>query len=235
MNIVHYSPESLVSLLNHHNVATMPQLKEALGTSVTYTVLRKLSPLGYRTSYSHGGIYYTLDSIANYDELGLWFYRDIRFSRYGTLLNTSEALVAQSPAGYQVPELEARISPLGYRTSYSHGGIYYTLDSIANYDELGLWFYRDIRFSRYGTLLNTSEALVAQSPAGYQVPELEAVVRGAASAPGPLNPGLSRWLLPLVPHRTPHRFATTNARRETNASRTTNAPRPLRSGAFTMQ
>ena len=34
---------------------------------------------------------------------------------------------------------------------------------------------------------------------------------------------------------TPHRFATTNTRRETNASRTTNAPRPLRSGAFTMQ
>jgi hypothetical protein len=33
----------------------------------------------------------------------------------------------------------------------------------------------------------------------------------------------------------PHRFATTNARRETNTSRTTNAPRPLRSGAFTMQ
>ena len=60
-------------------------------------------------------------------------------------------------------------------------------------------------------------------------------VRGAASAPGPLNPGLSRWLLPLVPRRTPHRFATTNASRETNASRTTNAPRPLRSGAFTMQ
>ena len=40
----------------------------------------------------------------------------------------------------------------------------------------------------------------------------------------PLNPGLSRWLLPLVPHRTPHRFATTNTSCETNATRTTNAP-----------
>jgi hypothetical protein len=53
---------------------------------------------------------------------------------------------------------------------------------------------------------------------------------GAGSAPGPLNPGLSRCLLPLAPRRTPHRFATTNARRETNAHRATNAPRPLRSG-----
>jgi hypothetical protein len=107
MNVVHYPAERLVGLLNDHKVATMPELKEALGTSVTYTVLRKLSPLGYRSSYSHGGTYFTLDSIARYDELGLWSCRDIRFSRQGTLLNTAEALVTQSAAGYQVPELEA--------------------------------------------------------------------------------------------------------------------------------
>jgi len=107
MNIVRYPTERLVSLLQDQKVATMPQLKHALGTSVTYTVLRKLSPLGYRTSYSHCGAYYTLDSITRYDDLGLWSYRDIHFSRNGTLLNTAEALVTQSAAGYQVPELEA--------------------------------------------------------------------------------------------------------------------------------
>jgi len=107
MNVVHYPAEKLVGLLNDQKVATMPELKEALGTCVTYTVLRKLSPLGYRSSYSHGGTYFTLDSIAHYDELGLWSCRDVRFSRRGTLLNTAEALVTQSAAGYQVPELEA--------------------------------------------------------------------------------------------------------------------------------
>ena len=107
MNIVHYPAENLVKLLHNQKVATMPQLKAALGTSVTYTVLRKLSPLGYRSSYSHGGTYYTLEEIAQYDELGLWSCRDIHFSRYGTLLNTAQALVSQSPAGYQVHELEA--------------------------------------------------------------------------------------------------------------------------------
>lgn len=107
MNIVHYPAEKLVSLLHEQEVATMPQLKEILGTSVTYTVLRKLSPLGYRSSYSHGGTYYTLDSIAHYNQLGLWSHRDIHFSRQGTLLNTAEALVTQSAAGYQVPELDA--------------------------------------------------------------------------------------------------------------------------------
>lgn len=107
MNTVHYPPEKLVSLLEKQQVATMTQLKEALGTSVTYTVLRKLAPLGYRTSYSHCGAYYTLDRIAQYDEWGLWFHEDIRFSRNGTLLNTAEALVNKAAAGYQVPELEA--------------------------------------------------------------------------------------------------------------------------------
>ena len=107
MNIVHYPAEKLVDLLNDRKVATMPQLKKALGTSVTYTVLRKLSPLGYRTSYSQGGTYYTLDSIAHYDELGLWSYRDIHFSRHGTLLNTAAALVSKAPAGYFIDELDA--------------------------------------------------------------------------------------------------------------------------------
>jgi hypothetical protein len=107
MNIVHYPADKLVNLLRDQKVATMPQLKAALGTSVTYTVLRKLSPLGYRSSYSHGGTYYTLDAIAHYDELGLWSHRDVHFSRQGTLLNTAAALVTQSAAGYQVPELDA--------------------------------------------------------------------------------------------------------------------------------
>jgi hypothetical protein len=107
MNILRYSADKLVSLLHEQKVATMPQLKSALGTDVTFTVLRKLAPLGYRSSYSHSGTYYTLDGLAHYDELGLWSYHDIHFSRSGTLVNTAEALVTQSCAGYQVPELEA--------------------------------------------------------------------------------------------------------------------------------
>jgi hypothetical protein len=107
MNTIRYSAEKLLALLQDQKVATMPQLKDALGSSVTYTVLRKLSPLGYRSSYSHNGTYYTLDSLAHYDELGLWSWGDVHFSRQGTLVNTAEALVTRAPAGYLVPELEA--------------------------------------------------------------------------------------------------------------------------------
>lgn len=107
MNTVRYPTDRLASLLRNQKVATMPQLKRALGSSVTFTVLRKLSPLGYRSSYSHGGTYYTLDSIAQYDELGLWSYRDIHFSQHGTLLNTAATLVTNAPAGYFTHELDA--------------------------------------------------------------------------------------------------------------------------------
>jgi hypothetical protein len=107
MNVVRYPTDRLASLLRDQKVATMPQLKNALGTPVTFTVLRKLSPLGYRSSYSHGGTYYTLNSIAQYDQLGLWSYRDIHFSRHGTLLNTAATLVTNAPAGYYTDELDA--------------------------------------------------------------------------------------------------------------------------------
>jgi hypothetical protein len=109
MNIVHLSTDRLVDLFQDQEVATMPQLKAALGTDVAVTVFRKLSTLPYRASYSHCGAYYTLDSIARYDELGLWTYRDIHFSRHGTLLETAAVLVPQAPAGYLVDELEALV------------------------------------------------------------------------------------------------------------------------------
>ena len=70
------------------------------------TVFRKLKTLAYRASYSHAGKYYTLDEIAKYDQHGLWNYRQVCFSKYGSLLNTVEAIIGASEAGYFAHELE---------------------------------------------------------------------------------------------------------------------------------
>jgi hypothetical protein len=107
MNVIRYPTDTLARLLRDQKVATMPQLKSALGTAVTFTVLRKLAALGYHSSYSHSGTYYTLDSIAQYDERGLWSYRDIHFSRHGTLLNTAATLVTSASTGYFTDELDS--------------------------------------------------------------------------------------------------------------------------------
>src|SRR3954452_483412 len=50
-----FSPDSLRKLLLHDKIATLPDLKRALGTDVDLTVFRKLKELDYVTSYSHGG------------------------------------------------------------------------------------------------------------------------------------------------------------------------------------
>lgn len=84
----------------------MEEMKNALGTDVDLTVLRKLKQLSYLTSYSHRGKYYALTGLAGFNEQGLWFRDPARFSRYGTLLNTVEHFVTTSEAGYRASELE---------------------------------------------------------------------------------------------------------------------------------
>lgn len=102
-----YHSDDLVRLLRQQRIGTMDELKEALGTGAAATVFRKLAELDYRTSYSHRGRYYTLDEVARFDALGLWSFRQVWFSRSGTLVATVESLVAAAEAGYDAGELEA--------------------------------------------------------------------------------------------------------------------------------
>ena len=102
-----YGTEPLSKLLKKKKIATMSELKQALGTNADATVFRKLKQLSARSSFSHRGSYYTLDAIAQFDERGLWSLRDVHFSRYGTLLNTAQVLVENSEIGYFASELES--------------------------------------------------------------------------------------------------------------------------------
>lgn len=102
----HYSPERLATLLKQQKVATLAELMAALGTRSRMTVFRKLDTLGYRTSYSHRGRYYTLSTIPRFDSQGLWSHEGIGFSHAGTLVETAERLVTESEGGYFVRELD---------------------------------------------------------------------------------------------------------------------------------
>jgi len=87
----------------------MKQLKDALGTSIDMTIYRKLRPLSSLTSYSHQGKYYTLHELADFDSFGLWQFDVARFSKYGTLLKTAQALIEKSDTGYSLAELRSRV------------------------------------------------------------------------------------------------------------------------------
>ena len=105
MRPLSYRSDELRGLLLRNQIATLDEMKQALGTPVDLTVFRKLKPLGYLTSYSHRGRYYTLREIARFDDHGLWSQADIWFSRFGTLLATAEVFVNRSPRGYFADEL----------------------------------------------------------------------------------------------------------------------------------
>jgi hypothetical protein len=105
MRPLSYRSDELRALLLRQQIATLDEMKQALGTPVDLTVFRKLKPLGYLTSYSHRGRYYTLREIARFDDHGLWSQADVWFSRFGTLLATAEVFVNRSPRGYVADEL----------------------------------------------------------------------------------------------------------------------------------
>ncbi len=109
MKVERYTAEDLATLLRQQKIATMDEMKAALGVRGVATVFRKLAKLSYRTSYSHRGRYYVLDETPDYDDWGLWSLGAVRFSRYGTLRSTAAALVEAAQAGYLVSELEALV------------------------------------------------------------------------------------------------------------------------------
>jgi hypothetical protein len=80
---------------------------KAVGGRSRRSLFRDLASLGYLTSYTHAGRYYTLADIPQFDEHGLWFYRGTGFSRAGTLKNTLVELIGAADAGYTHQELKA--------------------------------------------------------------------------------------------------------------------------------
>src|ERR1035437_4948158 len=92
-------------MLVRTQIATLDEMKQALGNPVDVTVFRKLKPLDYLSSYSHRGRFYTLREIARFDDHGLWSQADAWFSRSGTLLATAEVFVNRSPRGFFADEL----------------------------------------------------------------------------------------------------------------------------------
>jgi len=45
------------------------------------SVFRRLSALGYLSSFNHDGRYYTLDDIPDFDINGLWHFQGVFFSK----------------------------------------------------------------------------------------------------------------------------------------------------------
>ena len=84
-------------------VVTLAELALHLNCS-RRTVQRRLADWQAVSSYNRNGSYYTLPDIPTFDAHGLWRYRGVFFSRFGSLPETFVQLVAQSSAGLTASE-----------------------------------------------------------------------------------------------------------------------------------
>src|SRR5258708_9075184 len=104
-----FDPQRLRAYLHRHMIADLPALKHALGASSDLTVFRKLKALGYLSSYTHRGRFYTLRTIPRFDKDGLWSHAAVWFSRHRTLMATLEAWIPPAPQGWFAEDLADRL------------------------------------------------------------------------------------------------------------------------------
>ena len=96
----------LIRLLRRGKVLDIEGIRGGMGGRSRRSLFRDLDHVGYRTSYTHAGRYYTLADFPEFDELGLWYYGDIGFSRAGTLKETAAVQVEEAPTGFIHAELQ---------------------------------------------------------------------------------------------------------------------------------
>ena len=100
--------KKLENFFHHRPIARLDELRRLLRTSGR-TVFRILGRMGYLSSYSHAGKYYTLAKIPSFDADGLWTHSGVLFSRHRTLRNTIVHLVNKAQAGHTHAELQDRL------------------------------------------------------------------------------------------------------------------------------
>jgi hypothetical protein len=158
--------EALGRLFRRKPVAELEALRRALRTTSRTTVFRALRRVGYLTSYSHAGRYYTLRTVPRFDDRGLWFHGEARFSAHGTLRATIVVLIKRAPAGHTHEELEVI---LGLR-------VHDTLRSLVEAKEVGreridgVYVYVDPDPGKAAAQLERRRGPVRAVPAGVAPP-----------------------------------------------------------------
>jgi hypothetical protein len=114
-----FTPDDLLKPLIRKKVLTKAELLKTCGCS-TMTAWRILHQQGYLTSYNRNAKYYTLTRFARFDGRGLWAYRDIRFSKWGTLPETIVGQIELSSSGMTARELEELLHVPNVKPTLTH-------------------------------------------------------------------------------------------------------------------
>ena len=83
---------------------------------------------------------------------------------------------------YSIPSVRRFLNDVGYYSSFTHNGGWYTLRSLPHFGTDGLWFRDDIGFSRAGSLSKTLIELTSRSPSGMTAEALGKKLRSRCHA-----------------------------------------------------
>ncbi len=96
--------QSIENLFVEKKVLTLQNLSGYLNVSVR-TIQRMLSSLDITRSYDNNGRYFSLKKLAKFNSMGIWEYKNIHFSKFGTLKNTLSAIVNNSSQGMDASQI----------------------------------------------------------------------------------------------------------------------------------
>ena len=110
--------KDVLQKFRRQKIITLEQLVCLLQCSAI-TVRRRLKKWQTYTSINKNGRYYCLPAIPRFDEHGLWWHKQIGFSKHGNLKKTLIRMVRDSPAGLDASEI-GRLLKLAPRSFLSH-------------------------------------------------------------------------------------------------------------------
>lgn len=94
----------ILKIIFRKKIITINALSSLLNSSIK-TARRRLKLWKAYTSYNENGGYYTLATIPEFDDNGLWVYQQVRFSKYGNLKQTIVHLINRSMSGLDAAEM----------------------------------------------------------------------------------------------------------------------------------
>jgi hypothetical protein len=114
------------------------------------------------------GIFYTMT------KSNITSFETFLFSEAEPVLEFADML---SKSKYKSRTLRRKIKNLGVITSYNANSKFYTLPKFAKFDSYGLWKYKEIYFSQYGSFKKTLINLLNESAKGYSAKELTEITQ----------------------------------------------------------
>lgn len=98
--------ESIRTMISEKKVVSFTSMSRSVLCSAV-TLRRDLNALQATTSYTHRGSYLTLPDIPVFNEHGIWFFKDIGFSKFSSSLELIVDVIENSKNGITQGEIES--------------------------------------------------------------------------------------------------------------------------------